>query len=215
MNQSIDGAFINRMTRPKRIIMIEIDNTLADTQRAFTEYLESISQNSIDPESLGTELRGDGLEWNNPYVREFIESKDHRDTVLAIRPYVSSMRALKKLTELGEVHVVSSRIENWHEPTQLWLASHGFMELVSSVHLRGVGEKTVDFKRRLAKELKVNYVFDDSVEVALGLKGMVEGVYLISQPWNRNFIPSSVGVISQHRSLLEAANELEFQLARK
>lgn len=189
--------------------MVEIDNTLADTQRAFTEYLASTSEGSIDPESLGTELRGDGLEWNNPYVREFIESKNHRETVLAIEPYSSSLRALKKLTDLGEVHIVSSRIENWHEPTRLWLASHGFMGMVAGVHLRGVGEKTVDFKRRIAKQLDADYVFDDSVEVALGLKGTSKGVYLISQPWNRNFIPSSVGVISQHRSLLEAANELE------
>lgn len=196
--------------RPKRIIMIEIDNTLADTQRAFTEYLTATAKGAVDPDSLATELRGDGLEWNNPYVREFIESKDHRDTVLAIEPYSSSMRALKKLTELGEVHIVSSRIENWHESTRLWLASHGFMTLVSSVHLRGVGEKTVDFKRRLAKQLGADYVFDDSVEVALGLKGMVKGVYLISQPWNRNFIPSSVGTISQHHSLLDAATELEY-----
>lgn len=202
------------MARPKPIIMVEIDNTLADTQRAFTEYLASTPEGSVDPESLGTELRGDGLEWNNPYVREFIESRNHRETVLAIEPYPSSMRALKKLTDIGDVHIVSSRIENWHEPTKLWLASHGFMSMVAGVHLRGVGERTVDFKRRLAKQLNADYAFDDSVEVALGLKSMVKGVYLISQPWNRNFIPSSVGIISQHRSLLEAAAELEYVRAK-
>ena len=188
-------------------IIVDIDNTLADTQGAFLEYITKKSGRQIPLSSIRTELRGDGIEWYEPYAREFIFSTSYEDTVLRVKPYPGSMEAMELLNTLGDVHIVSSRINNWHDATHQWLKNHNFTEKVRSIHLRDVNEKSVDFKKRIIAQLQGDYLFDDSMDIAIELKDIVREIYLIDQPWNED-LSIDYEKIRRHDDLLKAAESL-------
>lgn len=199
------------MHRPN--IIVDIDNTLADTQGAFLEYITKVSGRTIPKGSIKTELRGDGLEWYEPFAKEFITSTQYEDTVLTVKPYPTSLEAMRILGTLGNVHIVSSRINNWHDATYTWLERHNLSSEVKSIHLRDASEKSVDFKRRVLVELETDYLFDDSTDIALGLKDIVDMIYLIAQPWNEKFNLASENKIEHHQDLLGAAEALSKSLS--
>lgn len=191
----------------KNNIIVDIDNTLADTQGAFLEYITKKSGRQIPLNSIRTELRGDGLGWYEPYAREFILSTSYEDTVLRVKPYSTSVEAMELLNTIGDVHIVSSRINNWHDATHQWLKNHNFTEKVRSIHLRDVNEKSVDFKKRIIAQLEGDYLFDDSMDIAIELKNVVRKVYLIDQPWNED-LAIEYEKIQRHNDLLKAAKNL-------
>jgi 5'(3')-deoxyribonucleotidase len=193
-------------------IVVDIDNTLADTQGAFLDYIVRVSGRSISPGNIRSELRGDGTEWYEPYAKEFIISTNYHVTVLTVKPYPISVQAMELLGTLGDIHIVSSRINNWHNATHQWLEEHRLMTKVSSVHLRDASENSIDFKKRIVSQLQADYLFDDSTDIALGLRGAVDEVYLIRQPWNEELNIDTMNNIKRHDSLLDAAEALAQKL---
>lgn len=196
-------------------IVVDIDNTLADTQSALLEYVARMSGGRIPSVIVRKELRGDGVEWYEPYVRRFIESTNYQTTVLGIKPYATSIEAMEVLSTLGNVHIVSSRINNWHDATYEWLRLHNFQKYIQGVYLRDINERSVNFKKRIATEIKADYLFDDSLDIVLELGSSVRTSYLINQIWNTDFFIEPVKTVIRCDNLLEAAKHLSGGISRK
>ncbi len=172
------------MARPT--ILIDIDNTIAQTQQAYVAYANTLSPTPFIFETITREYADDMDDPFEALVRGFITSTDYANTVEAIAPYPGILKAFQDLYGAGfRLCVASSRIENWHQPTAQWLETHGLLPYVDSLFLRTQDIDSADFKRAVAELAGVHYAFDDSAHTS-SLLPFVKAFYLIEQPWNRD-----------------------------
>lgn len=193
-------------------IAVDIDNTLANTQEAIINYVEHKSGKKIDRSRLETELRDNEEQWYGAYTKQFIYSTDYINTVHTIKPYKTSLSALAVLGSHGAIYLVSSRINNWHEPTIKWLDEYNLTGSLSGVYLRDQSEGSLTYKRRIFTELDIHYIFDDSIDIAFGVRDIAKRVFLINQPWNAQRKIHDSGIISRYMDLYSAAKSLEKSL---
>lgn len=167
-------------------ILVDIDDTLAQTQRTMLDYLKAQRGKVLKFSDMTRDFRehNGGDKDYNELVKEFL----HDETLVReILPYSFALPSLKKLHKAGNtIHIVSSRRENLHKVTEEWLAKHDFIDYVHHIHERSSDEHGFEFKVRVAKAHNMTVAFEDTFDVALALAESGVKVYLISKPWNRN-----------------------------
>ena len=171
----------------KCIAVIDIDNTIADTQNTIREYLEKKGVNPARLTSNKEEFRDDITKDFNTHISEFIHSTDYENTLLTIPLISGVLQALQVLNKSCDLYIVSSRINNWHAPTMTWLHSTRVMPFIKKVYLREVSESSVAFKKRVTAELKADVLFEDSLDIIRSLEN-IQTRFLIDQPWNQDNI---------------------------
>lgn len=174
-------------------ILIDIDNTIAQTQQAYVAYANTKSPAPFVFEEITREYADDMSDPFEALVRDFIMSEDYISTVEAISPYTGILQAFQDLYSAGfRLCVASSRIESWHQPTAQWLETHGLSPYIDSLYLRTQDIDSADFKIAIAELTNAHYAFDDSAQTSLILPS-IKTFYLIDQPWNRDAaVPSHI-----------------------
>jgi len=169
-----------------KAVLVDIDNTIAQTQHAYISYANAMSAVPFVFEEITREYTDDIDDPFEALVRGFITSKDYENTVEAIVPYPDVREAFELLHRAGfRLCVASSRIEDWHQPTAQWLDTHGLLPYVDSLYLRTQDIDSDDFKQAVAALSGARYAFDDSASTGKLLTAL-DTFYLIDQPWNRD-----------------------------
>lgn len=177
----------------KKSVLVDIDDTLSDTQVKILEYVNKHSARQYAYEELNSDFRegtAEGYEYNL-LAREFLKTNE---LVRTCPPYLDALTAIKSLHELGFIiHIASSRRENLHDITVDWLKTHGFIDFVTEIHPRQSTLRGVEFKIAAATKTQAVAAFDDTLDVVEALSAVVPIVYLIDKPWNQKpYLPPNV-----------------------
>ncbi len=163
-------------------VLVDIDDTLADTQVAMLRYINQKSKRPYRFEELTREHRERSVPEYDKLAKEFM---DRPDLIARCTPCADALDALKRLHGAGfAIHIVSSRREPIHDITLEWLREHGFADYVTEVHPRSSKQSGREFKRLISEKIRPAAAFDDTMEVAEALSQIGVTVYLIHKPWN-------------------------------
>jgi phosphoglycolate phosphatase-like HAD superfamily hydrolase len=168
----------------KPAVMVDIDDTLADTQTNLLAYVNARASRPYVYEQLTRRFREGAVAEYNRLVTEYLRQPT---LVFAHILLPGSRRSLERLHEAGyAVHIVSSRKENLHEITRAWLVHHGLMAYVTTVHGRSAQVRGNAFKVAVAKATQAVAAFDDTYDVAEALADAGVEAYLMDRPWNQD-----------------------------
>ena len=163
-------------------LLVDIDDTLSDTQVAMLRYVNSKSAQPYRFEELTRAHREEAVPEYERLVQEFLADPQ---LVGQCRPYRTALAAMQQLHDAGyAIHIVSSRREPLHAVTTAWLKEHGFADYVDTIHPRSAQHTGKEFKQMIAGKIKPAAAFDDTLEVAEVLAGTGVLTYLIDRPWN-------------------------------
>lgn len=167
----------------RKELLVDIDDTIAQTQRAIFRKVNSELGRNIKLSDLTFDIR----ENLSPSVQEVLDRFFlDREAVLLVTPYPSALNGVKLLHETGYlIHAVSSRKSPTRYYTGDWLATHGFGPFIAEVHPRDRNLSGPEFKLAIAKKTQAEAAFDDQVRIAQTLAQSGLSVYLLTRPWNR------------------------------
>lgn len=166
----------------KKAVLVDIDDTLANTQTKILEYVNSHSARSYKIEEITNEFR-EGLNREyNTLIEDFLAEPD---LVSQIEPFDDALIGMKRLAQADyEIHITSSRKENLHDVSSDWLLRHGFMGHIHHIHPRFSTQRGHHFKLEAASSINAIAAFDDTLSVVETLAEIVPELYLINKPWN-------------------------------
>ncbi len=167
----------------KKAVLVDIDDTLADTQVKLIEHANKMGGRQYTYHEMTREFREKEVpEWAD-LVSDFLEQPELME---AVEPYADAIEAMKELHAAGyEIHIASSRKENLHSATVNWLAKHGLADYVDTIHGRFASQRGHAFKVESASKARAVAAFDDTLKVVQVLAKVVPTVYLIDRPWNQ------------------------------
>jgi|SRR5579862_1198888 len=128
------------------------------------------------------------------------------DEFLNSRPFKEAKAAIKDLSDDYLMFVITSRDTLIEETTRKWLNEH-FPEIFKEAHFTGLYRlkgRPIP-KSEIAKQIKADYLIDDSLEHVtgaseIGIKGLLFGDY----PWNQaDKLPSAVVRVKDWQEVLE------------
>lgn len=173
-----------------KIALVDIDDTLADTQLKILEYVNQYSEQKYLFDGITREFREGGVEEYENLVRNFLKQPE---LIYQVNIYPSALESIQKLYENYRVHIASSRREPLHKTTEQWLKNHGLLDYVEKIHSRFSNQKGGDFKVAAAKTAGASIAFDDTLDVAEALAKSGVTTYLIDKPWNQSpKLPSNI-----------------------
>lgn len=168
----------------KQAVLVDIDDTLADTQVEILKYVNSQGKKQYKWEEMTIAFREGRKFRYERLVKKFL-AQPH--LMAACKPYNDALSAMKKLHNAGyAIHIASARHEPLHDVTIQWLEQHGFIDYVTEIHPRFSIQKGHEFKVAAAKKGGAVAAFDDTYDVSHALAGNGITVYLINKPWNKN-----------------------------
>ncbi len=165
-------------------ILVDIDDTLAQTQKHNLEYIKNHHGKEYKFAEMTKAFReGENKEYDQ-LVGKFLKDKQ---MVSEIEPYSFALDSLKKLHLAGHtIHIASARRENLHSVTEQWLQTHGFADYIHHIHPRSSLDKGKDFKVKVVKKNNITIAFDDTWDVSEALANAGVTVYLLHKPWNKD-----------------------------
>lgn len=165
-----------------KTVLIDIDDTLADTQTHILQYVNSSSKRHYGREEISRDFREGKSGEYTFLVKQFLNNPD---LVAQILPYRDALDAIQKLHQNNyAIHIVSARKENLYNTTLAWLNQHGFADFIHHVHPRPNLSRGHVFKAKVARAINPAAAFEDTYNVALALAREVPRIYLINKPWN-------------------------------
>jgi phosphoglycolate phosphatase-like HAD superfamily hydrolase len=167
----------------KPTVMVDVDDTIADTQHAFIAYLEATGRGGQYTYAGITRAMREN---HDAHYRELVwEFLTHSGTLANLRPLPGCLAALRRLVGAGyAVHITTSRTIEASQLTRNWLEHHGVAELATAVHLRPAEATRNGFKVDMALAIKAVAAFDDAYDAALALAEANVWTYLLTRPWN-------------------------------
>ncbi len=174
-----------------KTVLIDIDDTLADTQTHILQYVNSNAKRHYKREEISRSFREGKSSEYTLLVKQFL---NNADLVAQILPYSDALGAMQKLHQNNyAIHIVSARKQNLYDTTLAWLNQHGFADFIHHVHPRPNLSRGHVFKARVARDINPVAAFEDTYDVALALAREVPCVYLIDKPWNlAESIPANI-----------------------
>lgn len=165
-------------------ILVDIDDTLAQTQKHNLEYIKNTHGKNYKFAEMTRGFREGKNKQYDHLVGKFLKNEQ---LVREIKPYSFALNALKQLHNAGHsIHIASSRKENLHKVTEDWLHEHGFADYIHHIHPRYSEHKGKEFKVKTVIENNITIAFDDTWDVAEALAEADVRVYLIHKPWNKD-----------------------------
>lgn len=164
---------------------IDIDNTIAQTDKVMRRVIAEVTADRVQLEyddvvtfnyyecrdSRGNRITKD--EWK--VVHDRYSDPDH---LLTVEPMPGAVEGLRKLAEIGTVHLATSRLPKARKATIEWLEQHQFP--AHDLHFLRHGEKHAALKRFTA-------AVEDDYDQAAAFAYLGETpCYLIRHPWNRS-----------------------------
>lgn len=165
------------------IIGLDLDSVIADTEKVIHKYMLEqfgIDMNWDDVHSYHFE---DFPGMSPEMAAELKHVIESGYVLMDVLPYDTASACTHLLQDLGLiVHIITARQNHLEEPTREWLNVHNiaYDELFIS---KGVE------KYKLVKEHNIKAFVEDRHDVLASIKanhGSLDlGMYLVSQPWNR------------------------------
>lgn len=180
------------MRRQHQAVIVDIDDTIADTQAAIIDFIFRRTGERVPLGYFTEAVRRSRSGEYDGLVTEFLSTPE---AVRDVAPLADARQALERLHAGGyRVHIMSSRAEPLHHVTEKWLKDNGFADSVHEIHPRPVSEPSSEYKRRLADRLKPAAIFEDAYDIAASLASAGITSYLITRPWNesRTKLPGGV-----------------------
>lgn len=170
------------MSNPNPSVLVDIDDTLADSQTLMLEFINARSPRRFTREELTRQHREAREPEYEQYVQAFLSDPSH---IAESQPFEDALDGMQRLHRAGySIHIASARRENLHDTTLRWLKQHGFTDFVDRIHPRSSKHRGHEFKRLVAEEIQPVAAFDDTYDVAETLAGLGVATYLIDNPWN-------------------------------
>lgn len=169
-----------------KAVLIDVDDTIAETQRLLIEHINSQLGADYRFEEMDRRYREDLDDDTRQWTEAVWDTLKRPDVMQQMLPSEGALQAMEDLTVIGfEPHIVTARKEILFEATKNWLKTYGFDEYYKFIHPRQPDESGVEFKIRIAREVEFVAGFDDTYEVAVALAEHIPTMYLIDKPWNR------------------------------
>lgn len=163
---------------------IDIDNVIAETDPVMRRLIAEVSGDEVKLEYCdiitfnyhecrdrnGKQISKD--EWNRVHSL-FSESKQ----IMSIEPMPGAVQAISRLSEVGTVHLATSRMHKARKSTIDWLDQHGFSPKCD-LHFLKHGEKHATLKAFTAA---VEDDYDQAVGYALLSR---TPCFILRHPWN-------------------------------
>ena len=167
----------------KKILCVDIDNVIAQTDEVMRSVIKSYTKGRVDLRYADIidydycnceDLHNNQIskeEWHQ--IHRIFSSEEN---ILRIQPFPRIQGVLSKLSSVFTLHIVTSRLSEARGPTLLWLKNHNFPD--HHIHFVGHREKHNLF-------YQIDAVIEDDYEQAL-LFARDRNIpsYLIKHPWN-------------------------------
>ncbi len=171
----------------KPAVIVDIDDTLADTQAGLLPYVNARASRHYEFVDLTRSLREDE---HTEYWRLAQDFLLHPELVMHQASFPGGVAAIKKLLAAGyRVHFASARKSPLHQLTLDWLKNNGLTGDDIFVHNRPSDIRGAGFKLAVAKETDAIAAFDDTYNVAEVLTQAGIDMYLLDKPWNHDEPP--------------------------
>lgn len=180
------------MRRQRQAVLVDIDDTIADTQAAIIDFIFRRTGQRVPLEYFTEAVRRNRFGEYDGLITEFLNTPE---AVRDVAPLADARQALKRLHAGGyRIHIMSSRAEPLHRVTEKWFKDHGFADSVHEIHPRSVSVPSSEYKRQVVDRIKPAAAFDDAYDIAVSLASAGVAAYLITRPWNaqRTKLPSGV-----------------------
>jgi phosphoglycolate phosphatase-like HAD superfamily hydrolase len=166
----------------KPTLIIDIDDTIADTQVHMLEWINARSQRQYVWGEINRSFR-EGLQ--PEYQAHMMAYLSTPENTRKIAPYKNALAAIQILHARGyELHIVTARDSSFANVTNTWLREHGFSDFIGQIHLKPDHQSGQAFKRAVATIIQPLAAFDDTYDVGIELATAGVYVYLINKPWN-------------------------------
>ena len=124
------------------------------------------------------------IDWDEVLRRvdEFISSQMHDE----VSPVSGSVETIKQLSNIYEIHLITSREEKFKDKTLNWLNKH-FFNIFNKIHFtNSFGKnKNKKMKSEVCIENGIELMIEDAPVHAKDLAEMGIEVLLLDKPWNR------------------------------
>ena len=165
-------------------LMIDVDDTIADTQKLLIEKINPLTDHRYSFEGMTRGHRENAAEFDewNDHVRRLLKMPND---IALIKPSAGAQPAFERLFHHDfDPDITTARKAPLFDCTDQWLKEYHFWPFVNEIHRRRDNERGVEFKCRIAREYQFAAAFDDTADVVEALSRFVPVVYLINKPWN-------------------------------
>ncbi len=171
----------------KPVIAIDFDDVVANFNAAYIKYTNKKHGYKMTYDQIITfdmrELYGVSEETVISRVRTFCT--DHHHTIY---PHPNTQVALRKLRQMYDLHIVTSRCQSLRSVTEQWLASHE-LNYFSALHFtNGFGSRYPNQKRtkvEVCKEIGAKALIEDAPSNVLAVSKSAIPVLMPNRPWNQ------------------------------
>jgi len=157
-------------------IYVDIDNIVADFERAFRRYINKKKGRCLKQSDISEfdffKCFGISKEEEAAIHQEFIR----RDGYRKLKAIKGSIKGIRKLKSIGDVFLITARPEALRKITLEWLDHKGIR----------IGEDHVIFSKNKADDRHdIDVIIEDKWEDSIDLAGKGYEVILLDYPWNR------------------------------
>ena len=173
----------------RRNIMLDIDGCIANFNRSFMSYLnqkyDAGRDQDVEPNSYVFEEWGLNINMEEASQR-FITSGEFR----RVEPYTGAKEFVGKLTELGNVHIVTARIgdfKNKFSPETIEKIKNDTINWFQDNEIPTNGEVIFDHRKvDLCLDKGISIIIDDKLSTALeAAKNGIHAI-LVNRAWNQH-----------------------------
>lgn len=186
------------------IVVIDIDEVLGDTITSILDFFNKNYNGSLTHNDLGRypylgflgETKEEAAEKCNRYSLEY---GPH-----AVKPFPEAIKAVKKLSEIHELKVLTSRPYYTKKETEEWLELH-FPGMFTEVlfNNKHTPETYVpgEQKQEILKKINADVFIEDNLKYVIDCPHVK--VFLIDKPWNQGEIPNNVTRVTAWTEITE------------
>lgn len=189
----------------KPIIAVDIDEVLFPLISDLIGYVDREHSVKLSPEEFVT-YRLEDIWHGGPVEGLAVYESYEKQMNLGVAPLEGAAEALKTLSDLFYVIVMTSRTQEIDKKTRDWLDRH-FPEIFNEVHILGNRKQSISWrpKGEVCKEVGVSHFIDDSLAHALDVSSYgIDTLLFGDYSWNQaDELPEGVTRVKNWQEVLE------------
>jgi uncharacterized HAD superfamily protein len=184
-------------------IGIDVDDVLAESLPAYLEAFRRRFGKEVKIEEAAWEIFRRFPEIPSEQMGGFYDHLEAAD-FLGSRPvYPEAVAGVRALAAAGHsLFIVTGRLRQHRDHTRRLLERVGLLEAFEDLVHRDA-ETLASYKPRVVRELGLQMLIEDELEVALAVARIPVSVLLFDRPWNRAHLPSGVTRVTDWHQVVE------------